>query len=184
MKEKIPVVSLSGSLTDNTVLVVTLIYMDNANRVTVGTIEVEKSLSIEEFTKEIIDTFVSHGYVKPTIDELHIFSNEWRSFDPEYLLGETQATIVYSKVIALNNAYEICRKDGLVYYINTSEKPHLEYPHVHVKCSGEEISISLTDFAITGCFKSKSKIRIAKKYVEKKHDIMLKEWYKIINNNR
>lgn len=183
MKEKIPVVALSDSLTDDTVLVVTLIYMDNVNRVTVGTIEVKRSISIEEFTKEVIDTFVSHGYVEPTIDDLHILTNEWRSFDPDYLLGETQATIVYSRVIALNNAYEICRKDGLVYYINTSEKPHLEYPHVHVKCSGEEISISLTDFAITGSFKSNSKKRIAKKFVEKKHDDMLKEWHRIINNN-
>ena len=183
MEEKLSAAAFSDSQKEDTCIIVTLLYMDNVNRVTVDTIEIERTLPAKEIFEVIVAAFVSHGYEEPPIDKLYIVSDGWQSYDPGLLLKETETKIVYSRILALNNAHEVHREAGAVYYINTREKPHLEYPHIHVKYSGEEISISLTDFVVTGGFKNHSRMKIAKKYVKKNQESLLEKWHEIINGD-
>lgn len=101
-------------------------------------------------------------------------------FDYQQLESE-DCVVVYLNAIAPNNAVEFTRKNGIVYYINTSEKPHLNYPHVHARYSGDTISISLIDFSVVGRFKSKNKQKEAIGFVETNKLDLMELWKSIIS---
>lgn len=104
--------------------------------------------------------------------------NGLTSFD-KLLLSQGSATIIYSDVIAPENAYEFGRENGIVYYFHTQEKNHLFDPHIHAKYSGEELRIRLKDFSYDGSLKSPAKIKEAINYVRNHLKDIRAEWNRI-----
>lgn len=101
-------------------------------------------------------------------------------------LGEIQdlgtvSRVVYSDVVAHQNAAEFGRENGIIYFFHTSEKPHKEFPHIHARYAEEEISIYLKDFRVDGHFKSGKKQKEALEYVGKHLQELYDEWNRIIN---
>lgn len=85
-------------------------------------------------------------------------------------------TFVYVQLVYPNSAAEYDRKNGIRYYINSSEKPHKAYPHVHAECADGAISVSLKDYTYTGKFKSPSKEKEAIRFVKDNCRELLDLW--------
>ena len=88
-------------------------------------------------------------------------------------------TVSYHNVVAPHGAKEFDRKDGLVFFFHTAEGSHRQYPHIHVRCSGEEVSIYLLTQKIVGNFSNKRMLKKAVHYVTENLDKLILEWNKI-----
>ncbi len=107
--------------------------------------------------------------------------NDIFRFEKSIILDESQITVLYSEVVALNNAAFYKEKDGIVFFFHTNEKNHMYQPHVHASYSGKTISISLNDYTITGDFKNPKKTKTAINYVKENIDDLLQAWEKWTN---
>ena len=65
--------------------------------------------------------------------------------------------------------------NGIKYYVHSNENGIT--PHIHARYQGEEISIDLLTFDVTGSFKSKTKMKEALQFT-KKDRLSLIEFYK------
>ena len=90
-------------------------------------------------------------------------------------------TVSYHNVVAPYGAKEFGRKDGLVFFFHTAEGSHLQYPHVHVRCSGEEVSIYLLTQKIVGNFSNKRMLKKAVDYVAENLDKLMLQWNEIFS---
>lgn len=158
-----------------------IIYINNVNRKEVGSIRytfsstggdilpsIERALTI---AGNPFDKNKGQVYLKRD-DKLMVL-------DDTMLLDSKNISIIYSEVIALQNALRYDEVDGIVLFFHMEEHTHLYFPHVHVLYAGEEIVVSLTDFQVTGCFKTQKKVKIAVKYVRENIDNLRKEWDRI-----
>lgn len=89
-------------------------------------------------------------------------------------------TIVYSNVVAPDNAYEYARDNGIVYFFHTNEANHRFQPHIHARYSGEEIKVHFKNFRVEGKFKNKQKQKEAISYIKENINELIEEWHKII----
>lgn len=99
-------------------------------------------------------------------------------FDKETNIDSEITSIVYSEVVAPQGSAYYDEIDGIMFFFHPGEKSHQSYPHVHASYSGETISISLTNFHLTGHFKNRKKTKIAIEYVKENQDALLLAWSK------
>lgn len=104
------------------------------------------------------------------------------ALDETTLLDSESISIIYSEVIALQNAARYDEIDGIDILFHMEEGTHLNFPHVHALYAGEEIVVSLIDFQVTGHFKTRKKIRTVVKYIQDNIDDLRREWDRIQNS--
>lgn len=162
----------------------TVIYIDNVNRLLLTDAqELDMNQTVEQLAGTIFQLLADNGHtVSHDIQKLQIFHDgSYLPFTKENLRLLGNLTVFYSNVIALNNAREYDRLNGISYYFNSSEKPHLHYPHIHAHYSNDDICISLKDFSVEGSFKTPAKQKEAVEYVKSHRRKLLKEWHKTID---
>ncbi len=157
-----------------------LFYYNNVSKFFVDSIDFS-NIQINDLETSIFQIYTKHGYkVESTVEHLWILVNgKMIPFELESLNND-DLSVIYSAVISPNNAKEFSRQNGIIYYINPKEKPHLHFPHVHAKDNGDTISISLRNYSVTGSFKSRSKQKEAVAFVKKNKRKLLKEWNSIM----
>lgn len=131
-----------------------------------------------DILKYILDIFHSHDcpdaidaqklYIQHAHEEIHPL----RSTD---VLKDGDA-IFYLAIIALSNAYEYGREDGIRYFFHTSEQGHQNHPHIHARCGEDEISIYFSDFHVIGKMKSPVIQSRAVRYVKNHLSDMCEKW--------
>lgn len=153
---------------------VTLQYIDNAVRKTIAEIDISKFESRTVAAEYMLRMLQEEGFNEATDSrKLHVVELNIPFENCECI--PNHATVMYSAVIAPNCAVGF-DKDGIYYAAYSSEKSHLEYPHIHAKYSGEEISIYLNDFHIDGKMRSKKKEKEAIEYVRRNVESFLEMW--------
>lgn len=90
--------------------------------------------------------------------------------------------VIYNNLVAPYGAYEYGREDGMLFFFHTSETPHKHFPHIHVRYSGEIISIYLPTLKTEGKFSNKKIMKRALAYVKINQKAILKKWNEIIGN--
>lgn len=163
---------------------ITLKYMNNVKRQTVGEINIPQDLSQEEIVTYLLALYQNAGYEGAIESQkLYVVSAD-KGLIPLSSVDniEKDAVIVYSAVIALNNAYRYGEYDGIKYFFHTGEKGHLNFPHIHAKEFGEktDFSIYLKNLEIVGTPKNSKIKNKAIKYVRKNQVAIGKAWNKII----
>ena len=88
--------------------------------------------------------------------------------------------IVYNNIVPPYGAYEYDRQDGIVFYFHTAEAPHRNFPHIHARYSGENISIYLSEYRTVGHFSNRKKEKLAVEYVVEKKEELLQKWNELI----
>ena len=145
---------------------VTLRYMDNVNRKTIAEIDISRFESRTAAAEYMLKLLQADGFTH-AIDKRKLYmAGSNTTFEDCACISE-RATVYYSAIIALNNAAEYDRENGIVYFFHSSEKSHLEMPHIHAKYSGEEISIYFNDFHVDGKLKNVKKEKEAISYVKR-----------------
>lgn len=109
-----------------------------------------------------------------SIDGTPLNSNNYKNF-----IVDNSIDIIYDNIIAPYGAYEYDRVGGLVFFFHTAENCHKKFPHIHVRYSGEEISIYLLTNRIVGKFSNKKMLKFAAEYVAKNVNQLLVEWNRI-----
>jgi hypothetical protein len=156
--------------------------MNNVCRGDIGTLDYANLQNAKNPAEIILrafktnDMFISDRDTRLLID----CDGTLSEFDMHLISSEKDCTIICSQIIALDNAAEYARFSGIVFFFHTAENGHLYNPHIHAKCSEEEISIYLKDYRIIGSFKNKKKQRTAIDYVKTHSDEIKSEWNRII----
>lgn len=167
---------------------ITLKYMNNVKRQTVGEINIPQDLSQEEIVTYLLALYQNAGYEGAIESQkLYVVSAD-KGLIPLSSVDniEKDATVIYSAVIAINNAVEFDRVNGTVYYIGSDEKKHFYEPHMHARIGdpndkgGEKIRINLKTFAVKGKFKSRKKQREAIQYAKDNIDRIREVWNKVM----
>lgn len=160
-----------------------LIYINNVHKIKLADIPYNLNDTAETILPQIVDTLNKSNHVFDNAKgNLYISKgNDIFLFEKSIILDESQITVLYSEVVALNNAAFYKEKDGIVFFFHTNEKNHMYQPHVHASYSGKTISISLNDYTITGDFKNPKKIKTAINYVKENIDDLLQAWEKWTN---
>lgn len=109
-----------------------------------------------------------------SIDGIQLNENNYLNFITDHSLH-----VLYNNIVTPFGAYEYDRVDGLVFFFHTAENSHQKYPHIHVRYSGEELSIYLLSHQIIGSFSNKKMMRKAIAYVEKNSSNLILEWNKL-----
>lgn len=109
-----------------------------------------------------------------TVEELNRFCN----------LQNKIIDITYNIGIGIGG--EFAREDGIKYTFKNNEKSiHSKLPHIHCEYAGETIRISLEDFNILDNkpFKSPTRTKQAKKYVENHQEELLNYWDNVVDKD-
>ena len=160
---------------------ITLCYANNVQRANVGEISIEALKQAENAEKYILEAYQKAGCAKA--DDPHRLYVKRGNGDLEPLCQaalEDNETILYSAVVAPENALEYAKEDGITYIFHTAEQGHRANPHIHARFGGDEISIYFSDLHVVGNMKSKKKRRQAVKYVEANLADMLEFWNRIM----
>lgn len=99
---------------------ITLKYMNNVKRQTVGEINIPQDLSQEEIVTYLLALYQNAGYEGAIESQkLYVVSAD-KGLIPLSSVDniEKDAVIVYSAVIALNNAYRYDEYDGIKYFFS------------------------------------------------------------------
>ena len=157
-----------------------LIYMNNVHKIKLADIPYNLNDTAETILPQIVDTLNKSNHAfDNSKGRLYISkSNDIFPFEKSIILDETQITVLYSEVAALNNAVNYDEVDGITFFFHTNEKNHMYQPHIHASYSGKTISISLKDYTIMGNFKNPKKIKTAINYVKENIDDLLQAWEK------
>lgn len=119
------------------------------------------------------------------IDENKYYTNNNTTLTKNNILSHISDNTLYLNyinIIAPYGACEYTRIDGMVFFFHTSETPHKNFPHIHIKYSGEEMLIYLESLkAIDKIANGKKKRAI--EYVTKNKERLLQEWNKIIQKH-
>lgn len=159
-----------------------LYYLSECRKELVDTIELSKFDPV--YLPEILlKVYQNRGYLKATdAEKLYArIDEDFISLKKTHDLADA-SRIIYIDLLGHHNAAEFAREDGISYFFHPSEKPHLNYPHVHAGYGGEEISISLSDFKVIGRFKSRSKQKEAVEYVKDAEHLrkLRAEWNRLV----
>ena len=160
----------------------TLVYLSNTCKERVAEVDLSKVAS-SDLIRTILKEYQKNSYLNATnAKKLYVKIGEHLTLLDKLDNLTNADEIVYSDVIAPQNAAEFERKNGIVYFFHSSEKPHLNYPHVHARYGEDTISISLRDFTVIGSFSSKKKQKEAVEYVKNKQNLtrLKAEWNRIM----
>lgn len=154
--------------------------MNNVKKVKLAAVSYNLNDTAETIFPQIIDTLNNSSH---TFDDnkgrLYILkSNGIFPFNESVILDEKQINVIYSEIVALNNAAFYEENDGIVFFFHTNEKNHMYQPHVHASYDGKTISISLKDYTITGDLKNHKKNKSAINFVKNNADDLLRFWQK------
>lgn len=135
-------------------------YVDNLKRLLICKLNVEEITNNQRNLEDyILHVYQNHGCADASNPEkLYI----WREKEGLIPLCDVSAigsdeTIVYSAIIAIENAKVFDREDGITYFFHSSESEHVKYPHVHARYGNEKISIYFSDYRIVGTMRSAKK---------------------------
>lgn len=158
-----------------------IIYINNTSKENIGYIQYAVTSTGHDILPSIMQTLTvaGHPFTKGQGRMYLKQENRFTIFDETTSLDSKDITIIYSEVIALQNAVRYDEVDGIVFCFHTEEHSHLYFPHIHAQYAGEEIVVSLIDFQITGHFKSPKKEKIALKYVRENIADLQREWERI-----
>lgn len=92
---------------------------------------------------------------------------------------DCKETLEINLVSGIGNVVFPDKKNGLVYFVHSNEASIT--PHIHVKYSGEEISIDLKTFEVTNSFKSPTKQKRAIKYVKENQQELIEKYSELTN---
>lgn len=160
----------------------TLVYLSSTCKERVAEVDLSKVAS-SDLIRTILKEYQKNSYLNATnAKKLYVKIGEHLTLLDKLDNLTNADEIVYSDVIAPQNAAEFERKNGIVYFFHSSEKPHLNYPHVHARYGEDTISISLRDFTVIGSFSSKKKQKEAVEYVKNKQNLtrLKAEWNRIM----
>lgn len=157
---------------------VTLRYMDNVNRKTIAEIDISRFESRTAAAEYMLKLLQANGFTRAT-DKRKLFMAGSNTTFEDCACSSEGATVYYSAIIALNNAAEYDRENGIVYFFHFSERSHLEMPHIHAKYSGEEISIYFNDFHVDGKLKNMKREKEAISYVKRHVGDLPDKWREI-----
>lgn len=147
-------------------------------------IDLETLLPIKDIAEALFQQFEKSG-VKAKRDESRLRikrGKELLPFDVDLITSSEDITVVYLDIISPNNARELGRKDGIVYYIGSNESKHFYEPHIHARIgdmkdkNAEVIRISMKDFSVEGSFKSCKEKKEAIQFVKEHLEEIRKEW--------
>ena len=135
-------------------------YVDNLKRLLICQFNAEEiannQCNLEDY---ILHVYQNHGCADASSPEkLYV----WREKDGLIPLHDVSAigsneTIVYSAIVAVENANVFDREDEITYFFHSSESEHVKYPHVHARYGNEEISIYFSNYRIVGTMRSAKK---------------------------
>ena len=155
------------------------LYSNNVSRATF-----EENLSEYASAEDIIRVFSIHGYPATDDQKLYLMlDGNTVPFSAE-MLSTPGITIVYSDVVALNNAVGFDFYEGIRYFFHTDEKNHEHTPHVHAACNqaGGVLWIPLDNPEnYIGHYNNSAKETQAVKYVKKNYNALMERWNKIMN---
>jgi hypothetical protein len=165
----------------NSIYKATVKFVSNVRRETVGCIEYESGSlggdilkSIYNCLEEAKHPVMSHGSLYINVD------GEWTVLTADTVLPYADTEILYSEVIALSNAAEYDRVNGVVFFFHTNEGNHLYSPHIHAKYGEHEMKIHLISFTCIGDLENKQKTKFAVCYAKKNQSALLSEWHRIV----
>ena len=142
--------------------------------------------SISVSTAEEIFSAIKHKlaeYGLTDIDEENFYTYEKTKLNKENIISSISDNVLfvlYNNIAAPYGAYEYGREDGMVFFFHTSEKPHKYFPHIHVRYSGEVMSIYLSNLKIEGGFSNKKMEKRAIEYVKIHKKDIFDKWNMII----
>lgn len=154
-------------------------YVDNVKRLLICQLNPEdiskNQCNLENF---ILRVYQENGCADALAPEkLYV----WREGDELIPLRDavsirSDETIVYSAIFEPENARVYKRVGEITYFFHSSEGEHIKYPHVHVRCGNEEISIYFSDYHTVGkmCSAKKKKAIL---YVKAHIEELRKAWY-------
>lgn len=157
-------------------------YVSNVTRKDIGTFSPSENASYESVLSEILTRFANAG-VSVDAETNHLYTiieDIWKPLSESDLSHSGEIEIIYSDIVAPQNACFFHEADGIVYFFHTNEGNHLHQPHVHAKNSGRETSIYLKTFRADGDLGTK-KQKIAVRFVKKHHAKFEEAWNKIIH---
>ena len=157
---------------------ITLRYVDNAIRKVIAEVDISQFESRAAATEHLLKLLQADGFTCATDkNRLYVLGSD-TTFEKCNQVPN-HAVVFYSAVVAPNNAAEYHRENGIVYFFHSSEGPHLEWPHIHAKYSGEEISIYFNDFHTDGKLKNAKKEKEAIDYVKRNIKALTDKWNEI-----
>ncbi len=162
-----------------------VLYMNNVKRESLGNISYNRYEKAINLLPDILKCIENSGYSYDR-NKCGIYVSIHGVLQSLYevdFINDENLTIIYSEIQSLNNSVFFDEKDGVIFFFHTNEKNHKYSPHVHASYSGNEISISLTDFHIKGSLKNLKKNRLAVDYVKANLDDFLEKWNNCIQNN-
>ena len=157
-----------------------LIYMNNIQRKLVKEIRIEELKNHIDVQTSILKIFKDVGYQNAVDREKLLVFNQNRGEKLKSLVnisGEN-ITICYAGIVIPKSVAEIERKNGIIYYFQTTEKCHEFNPHIHAKYQGEEVSVYLKTLKIDGRMKNRKKLKEIVEYVMKHREELLEKWKK------
>ena len=137
--------------------------------------------SFSELLKSLKEKLEDMGFYNVEANRIHVIAGTPISSDNyiDFIVDNT-LSVLYDNVVAPYGAYEYDRVDGLIFFFHTAENCHKKYPHIHVRYSGEEISIYLLKNKIIGSLSNKKMLKRAVEYVNEHFDELIFEWNKIV----
>lgn len=161
-------------------------YLSNVVKKDIGMISLSEAETYEAALHQILECYKNAGV---NVDEkgeyLYIFANDnLIPFSESNWLLSIDNKIIYSDIVAPNNAHSFYENDGIRYFFHTGESCHLYYPHVHAENGGDKISISLRNFQIKGKFTNNKKQKIAVRFVRDNQTKFMQAWDALIKEGR
>lgn len=157
-------------------------YLDNITRKTIAEVDISQFESRTIAAEYLLKLLQDNGFACATDrSKLYLLGSDL-GFDTAFEKCDSipdHAVVYYSAVVLPNSAAEFGRENGIVYVFRSSERPHLEMPHIHAMYSGEEICIYFKDLRTNGKFKNTKKEKEAIEYVKNNICDLLDEWNRI-----
>lgn len=161
-------------------------YLSNVVKKDIGMIPLSEAETYEAALQQILEYYKNAGVnVGEKGKYLYIFANDkFILFSESNWLLSIDNKIIYSDIVALNNAHSFYENDGIRYFFHTNESNHLYNPHVHAENGGDEISINLRNFRIKGKFSNNKKQKIAVRFVRDNRKKFMQAWNALIKEGR
>lgn len=133
-----------------------IMYINNVSKKTVDTIFYKHLDSVSSILPEVLKNLEKSGHpFDAEKGRFFIYTQlQLLPIDSIESLDCNDITIIYSEITSLNNAVRYYEDGGIVFFFHTNEHNHKHFPHIHASYGGDEISISLVDYQVTGSFKN------------------------------
>ena len=160
-------------------IMIKLIYMNNVQRKLIKEIKIEELQNDIDIKTSILKIFKDAGYQNAVDREkLLVINHDREKLKPLVNISGENIIICYADIVIPKSAVEIERKNGIIYYFQTTEKCHEFNPHINAKYQGEKVSVYLKTLKIDGKMKNKKKLKEIVGYVMKHREELLEKWKK------